>query len=239
MLLSLKNLRKERLETATSGYALTIGELNINAGDKIILTGPSGSGKSTILDILGLVLKPDSGDEFFLNLSGTHFDLLNVWSRNQLEELAKVRRKLGYVLQTGALLPYLSARQNILVSLQMEANADKNFLAELADRLGITRLLDKLPAQLSVGERQRVAIARAIIKKPLLILADEPTAALDPTHAAIVMDLFTSMVDSLQLTLVLVTHDVKRQYANFRHFTIEQSLSSHGQLVEAHLREMP
>lgn len=240
MLLKVKNLRKERLQEKGQGYALTVPKFLVNSGDKILLSGPSGSGKSTFLDMLSLVLKPDGADEFTLTPPGRPaIDIKSLWQKGALNRLARIRRGLGYVLQTGGLLPFISARRNIELALRTEAKADDVFLEELATRLNISHLLNKLPAQLSVGERQRTAICRALIKKPLIILADEPTAALDPAHAAKVMELFMQMVDELSLTLILVTHDTRQVagFSGFRHFIIEQNITQKAGISEALLKE--
>ncbi len=234
MLIAIKNLRKRR---ANTGYALNVPEFCLNQADKVLLSGASGSGKSTLLDILGLVLKFDEAEEYSLYATAqTPVNVAALWRSANLAALGGLRRHFGYVLQTGGLLPYLSARQNILLALQTQVGGQAEWLPELAERLGIAKLLNKLPARLSVGERQRVAIARAVINKPLVILADEPTAALDPAHARAVMDLFTSLVDDMKLTLVLVSHDagLLAGREGFRRFNIEQAEAS----GEASVREV-
>ena len=127
-----------------------------------------------------------------------------------MERLSLWRRHVGYVLQTGGLLPFVSVRENILTARRLLGTAEGEGFAALPEKLalalGIRHLLHKLPAQLSVGERQRVAIARALASNPPLVLADEPTAALDPANAAGVLSLFSRMVDELGSTLILVSH---------------------------------
>ena len=123
--------------------------------------------------------------------------------------MARLRlRHIGYVLQTGGLLPFMSARDNMTTpgrAKGMDAKAVDAGLKELAGRLGIGHLLSALPDKLSIGERQRVAIARALLPKPELVLADEPTAALDPVTAKNVMRLFTELAG--ECALVVVSHD--------------------------------
>ena len=206
-LFSLKNVSKTR--TQGPGYALDIARLDIMPGETIAVTGPSGSGKSTALDILGMALKPDEAGEFRLHVGGEDVDVARCWQRGEQDRLAGLRlRHMGYVLQTGGLLPFVNVRRN------MELIAGVNGLPEreehvrqLARTLGIERLLDSMPGKLSVGERQRVAIGRALASKPAVILADEPTAALDPYHAGTVLDMFLDAVRTLGVTLILVTHD--------------------------------
>jgi putative ABC transport system ATP-binding protein len=127
------------------------------------------------------------------------------------DQLALLRRRwMGYVLQTGGLLPFLSVRANIAVSrhlLDME-NADD--IDELAQELDIEDRLSLQPAQLSVGQRQRVAIARALSHRPAVVIADEPTAALDPRNADRVMELFVEQVERRGATLIVASHDMDR-----------------------------
>jgi putative ABC transport system ATP-binding protein len=114
---------------------------------------------------------------------------------------------MGYVLQTGGLLPFLSVRDNIGLSRQGLGLSVQDSVEAVADKLGIGRHLDKYPAKLSVGERQRVAIARAMAHEPSVVIADEPTASLDPINAEEVMVLFTNLADEFQVTLILATHE--------------------------------
>ena len=234
MLFFLENVRKERRQNDKAGYALTVPELRVNKGDKLLFSGPSGSGKSTVLDMLGLVLKPERAALFTFapEENSVVHDVGRAWQKRDLASLGRWRRFMGYVLQTGGLLPFLSVRQNIALPTGLAHKPDMDFGEQLARELGIGKLLAKLPGQLSVGERQRVAIARALVNRPALVLADEPTAALDPTHARKVMDMFTDMVQALNLTLILVTHDSGQvDDRGFRHFAIEQTMA--GEMVEA------
>ena len=141
------------------------------------------------------------------------FDIYDLYVRRKFEQLASLRKLyLGYVLQTGELLPYLSALENMILCAEM-ANIPRKLAKEqavyLAERLGIANLLSLYPGKLSLGERQRVAIARALLPKPAILLADEPTAALDPINAETVMDELLSLVAENGTTLILVTHDLE------------------------------
>lgn len=228
LVLSIRSLRKDRPQEEGESYSLRIPALDVRLGDKILVTGPSGSGKSTLLDILGLILRPDQAERFFLypeararqpvkkgqtcNPSSVQkpLNVGQAWAKGRVEHLALWRRHIGYVLQTGGLLPFISVRENILTPLKLLPGGDQAAETEaalhLAEEMGISPLLSKLPAQLSVGERQRAAIARALAARPALVLADEPTAALDPHNAAGVLELFSHMVAHLGATLLLVTH---------------------------------
>jgi putative ABC transport system ATP-binding protein len=133
--------------------------------------------------------------------------MMDAWDAGRLDKLSLLRRRyLGYVLQTGGLLPFLNARENITVVRRAVGLREDRFVDELVERLGIGRLLRVLPHKLSVGERQRVAIARALASRPALILADEPTAALDPVNAQGVMNLFADLAREMGCTVILVTH---------------------------------
>lgn len=157
-----------------------------------------------------MILPPSGAETFLFNAPGdTPEDVAELWRRRGRERMARLRlRHIGYVLQTGGLLPFLSAGDNIATpgrAKGMDAKAVDAALKELAGRLGIGHLLGALPGKLSIGERQRAAIARALLPKPELVLADEPTAALDPVTAKNVMRLFTELAG--ECALVVVSHD--------------------------------
>lgn len=224
-----RQLRKDRQQGGNEIYRLLIPCLEIGHGEKILITGPSGSGKSTLLDMLGMALRPDAVQQFlfrpraplkeeiFHGHAETAFPALpekqlpshNIalaWENGQVESLALWRQHVGYVLQTGGLLPFLTVRDNILSQHRLLGLPGDGAPEKLAEILGITRLLGKLPSELSVGERQRAAIARALAASPPLVLADEPTAALDPANAMTVLSLFSQVVSELGSTLILVSH---------------------------------
>ncbi len=207
----LYELRKVALERKARGYAyrLAIDSLTIAPGEKIALLGPSGCGKSTALDLLAMILQPDEAETFRLCTDEGAEDVADLWRRGRRDRMADLRlRHIGYVLQTGGLLPFLTGAGNIAApgkAQGMDAGAIRRRLAELGERLGIAHVLDALPDKMSIGERQRVAIARALINDPEIVLADEPTAALDPVSARNVMRLFTEAAASC--ALVVVSHD--------------------------------
>ena len=185
--------------------ALDCDDLTISAGSSLAIIGPSGCGKSTMLCMLAGLAMPTAGT---VAVGGT---LLS-----DLTEAARVafrKTHIGVVYQADNLLPFLTVTENIRLQLAL-CGAPAPALAEAATRtadllarLGIGALGDRLPDQLSGGQRQRVAIARAIIHRPTLILADEPTGALDATNAAGVIDLLLEIHGVLNATLVVVTHD--------------------------------
>lgn len=209
MLYRIENLGKKWAREG--GWRLLIRRLHVEAGARLAITGPSGCGKSTTLDLLGLALEPDSAGAFLFAPCNQAIDAVRLWREKRLDAMAALRlAHMGYVLQTGGLLPFLNVIDNMLLTARMaglpEAAAREQAMA-LSRQLGIEGLLRAMPATLSIGERQRVAIVRALTPKPALILADEPTAALDPAHAARVMEAFLSAVDEQGGTLILVTHN--------------------------------
>ena len=207
-IISLEGLAKSRGTT----YRLEIPQMEVRAGDRIMLLGDSGSGKSTTLDLLALVLKPDDGGRFVWRPGGLDLDLNQMWRGGRADDLGRLRlADLGYVLQTGGLLPFLNVRDNILLPAElkkMPAPDRQRRLEELFEVLKIGHLAQKYPGQISVGERQRTAIARAVVHEPALILADEPTASLDPPTADRVFDLLLDL--SRRSALVVATHDRQR-----------------------------
>ena len=210
MIFSLGNVSKYRAQGA--GYSLAVRCLRIARGERIALTGASGSGKSTALDILGMVLRPDEAQDFLFAPAEETFYIAASWRKESLDAMAAIRlRHIGYVLQTGGLLPYLTVAENLDLIARMrggDGNAAAVRTVSVAESLGIAHLLNSYPSTLSVGERQRVAIGRALAPRPAVILADEPTAALDPIHAENVMSLFAAMVKEMKATLVMVSHDL-------------------------------
>ncbi len=209
MLYTIQDLTKQR--NRAQGYCLHIRHLCIPEGAHIAITGPSGCGKSTTLDVLGLALQPDTAARFAFAPPDGVVDIMNLWQHTQHDALAALRlRHMGYVLQTGELLPFLNVLENMTLTARMAGIPTpqaSDTAHALAKRLGIEHLLQAMPSTLSVGERQRAAIVRALTPHPKIILADEPTAALDPYHAARVMEAFLQAVDAQGGTLILVTHN--------------------------------
>ena len=191
-------------------FCLKADALSVGLGQTWGIIGPSGCGKSTLLEMLALLARPDEVSRFSLyDASGEIVSIDELWRKNDYDRLAALRRNnFGFVHQAGNLFPFLSVRENILIPYRLRfGTGGKQRLHELADILGITRLLDHKPEQLSYGERQRAAIARALIHSPRLVLADEPTSALDPETARLVMTLFRRCVEHTDTALLLVSHD--------------------------------
>jgi len=194
------------------GFELTVPKLIIRQGEKAALVGFSGCGKSTLLDLLAMILQPDSTAKFsFFTPKNNQLDVADAWKHKNLDGLARARmRHIGYVLQTGGLLPFLSVYDNIALSRYGLGLPEQDAVETVAEKLGIKRHLEKFPSQLSVGERQRVSIARAMAHEPSVVIADEPTASLDPINAEEIMGLFTHLAEEKGVTLVVATHEWQR-----------------------------
>ena len=209
-LLAMRDLRKTRSQ-ADARFELHVPHFAVGTGEFVAIVGDSGCGKSTLLDMLALVLRPTSCTGFVLG-PGHGFrgaDLLALWSRGDQSRLAEIRRtQLGYVLQTGGLLPFLSVEENIRLPCRLAGtSAEPGAIRALAERIGIAGVLSKKPQHLSGGQRQRAAILRALIHSPRLILADEPTAAVDKARAVSIVTDFAALARDLGTTIVMVTHD--------------------------------
>lgn len=207
MMIRLQQVLKQRGQGAQR-YSLAIERLQLEAGAQVALVGPSGCGKSTLLDLLALVLAPDAAETFNLELPGSVSDIAELWRQGRHSQLAQLRSHyLGYVLQAGGLLGFLDVRRNIALPRQLLGMADNGQVLRLAQALDVQEQLDKYPAQLSIGQRQRVSCARALAHGPQLLLADEPTAALDPLNAERVMQLLLAQATKTGATCVVATHD--------------------------------
>lgn len=202
-MIRLDGVRKTRGQDAQR-YSLQVDRLHLAVGERVALVGPSGCGKSTLLDLLALVLAPDAAEAFVLGGE----DVAGLWRGRQLDRLANWRsRHLGYVLQAGGLLGFLDVRGNIRLPRQLLGLGDDGSVERLAEALDVHDQLGKKPAALSLGQRQRVSCARALAHAPTLLLADEPTAALDPVNAERVMQLLLREAEARQVTCVVATHD--------------------------------
>ncbi len=198
----------KRRGTGSETFTLVVRHLEIHRGDQLCLMAASGAGKTTMLDILGLALRPTTADVFDLTVADTGpCDVWQEWERGAHAHLARLRsHHVGYVLQEGGLLPFLTARENIELPLRLRGTQDAARVSALAERLGLASCLRRRPSDLSAGERQRVVIARAVVHGPDLILADEPTAALDEANAAVTLDLLVELAREAEAALVVSSH---------------------------------
>jgi len=207
----------------TEVRALNDVNLVINEGEYCSIMGPSGSGKSTAMNIIGCLDRP-TGGHYYL-------DNVDVAQMNDAE-LAHIRnRKLGFVFQQFHLLPQLSALENVMLPMvyaDVNPNERRDRATEALIRVGLEKRLNNKPTQLSGGQQQRVAIARAIVNRPVVLLADEPTGALDSRTTQEVLDIFTEL-NSGGITVVMVTHEpeVARQTKRIVWFKDGQVVNSH------------
>lgn len=204
----LRDVEKTRTKGGVS-FTLNIPELDIHKGRFIVLVGPSGCGKSTLLDMLALVLKPTRWSEFSICSSRKRqAEALTIPMLSE-KQTALIRRKnIGYVLQNGGLLPFLTVRENIMLTAELTGGkVSAHEFHDLIRTLGLGDQLEKKPQYLSGGQRQRVAVARALIHRPLIILADEPTAAVDYPTALDIRDELRSLAHEAGSAVVMVTHD--------------------------------
>ncbi|TLD70782.1 ABC transporter ATP-binding protein [Phragmitibacter flavus] len=205
-ILELRNVSKSYGEPGSANAVEILRDANlvIEAGESVAITGPSGCGKSTVLNLLGTLDEPDRGEIVFDG---------EVIKGGSIVQLSKLRsEKIGFIFQLHHLLPQCTVMENVLLPAQ--ALAEKPDFAvvekrakELLSLVGLDQRLKWFPGQLSGGERQRVAVVRALINQPKVILADEPTGALDETNANTLTDLMINMSEKFGISLVLVSHN--------------------------------
>lgn len=197
-----KNLRKVYGSKGNVYTALHDIDLNIKEGEFVGIMGPSGAGKTTLLNIISTIDKPSSGT---VTIDGEDIvkmneDKLSVFRRN----------KLGFVFQDFNLLDTLTVKENIVLPLslsKLDLNEIKQRLKEVSESLCIEDILNKYPYEISGGQKQRTAAARAIISKPALILADEPTGALDSKSSTELLQALSNLNEESKATIMMVTHD--------------------------------
>ena len=209
ILLRAENVSKEYEDGKVK--ALVDVTYEIRHGEYVAVVGPSGSGKSTMLNIVGALDVPTSGEVYFDGKSLSEIPSLD-WLRSH---------KIGYVFQSFYLLPTLSALENVQIpmfELEMTARERTQKAKELLDAVNMGHRVKHLPSELSVGERQRVAIARSLANDPILLLADEPTGNLDSKNGALILELFDKLHRERDLTLVVITHS--REVAEAAHRVI-------------------
>ena len=205
-LVSLRGISKHFGDGETRIDALRDVSIDVAPGEVVALRGPSGSGKTTLLNVIACILEPSAGS---MSLDG-EVVFEGKWLRGDLRRLRL--EKIGFIFQFHNLLPFLNATDNVAIVLQLagyEPLKARERAVDLLDYLEVGRRKDAFPAKLSGGEAQRVAIARALANRPRIILADEPTAALDSKRAQIVMDLLRKLAVDQSAAVIAVTHDEK------------------------------
>ncbi|MDE5864385.1 MAG: ABC transporter ATP-binding protein [Lachnospiraceae bacterium] len=200
-IVTMENVTKVYGENETRVWGLHNVNLKVEQGETLAIVGASGSGKSTLLHIMGGVDVPTSGK---VVVDGKDITKLT-------DEQMSVfrRRKIGFVFQAYHLIPVLSVEENITMPILLDhRKPDKEYIEHIMDMLGLQDRRKHLPNQLSGGQQQRAAIARALANRPSLILADEPTGALDSKNGNEVITLLQNSVKQLNQTLVLITHNI-------------------------------
>ncbi|MFB8830450.1 ABC transporter ATP-binding protein [Azotobacter sp. CWF10] len=204
-------LHIENLAIHRGTYRILLPRLSLARGEVAAITGASGCGKSTLLEMIGLILRPERLDRYELTdgEGAVPLDVAALLREDRQAPLADLRaQRLGFVPQSGGLLPFLDVRRNIELPRRMLGlPAGGERVEEAIERLGLQPLLHKKPAQLSIGERQRASFVRAIAHEPDLLLADEPTAALDPLQARRLFELIVETSQRLRIATLLVSHD--------------------------------
>jgi putative ABC transport system ATP-binding protein len=202
-MLQLKNIKKSFLQPDGQQVPiLDVEEFTIDAGEQVVLLGPSGCGKTTLLHTIAGITKPDSGSVF---IDGVEITKFSETGRDRIRA-----DKIGYVFQTFNLLDGFSALENVLLGISFGSRRTSPSRAkELLERVGLGHRLNNKPHQLSVGESQRVAVARAVANRPALLLADEPTANVDPQNQQQVVDLIKETCKTENITMLMVTHSME------------------------------
>lgn len=204
----MRGVRKSYGIPGTDSYfTLSVPELDIGAGQVHLIYGPSGCGKSTLLDMLGLISPLQEGEFYYRRPDGTVVNL----ARSGEFTFSRIRRRdIGYILQSGGIFGFMTVRRNIELPMRLAYGSVNNELIEqlvAEDNLNIRSCLDKMPSQLSIGQRQRVAIARALALRPQIIIADEPTGAVDATRAEQIRDMLIDNARTSGAATIIVTHD--------------------------------
>ena len=202
MAVQLRNLKKQFVGPDGSVVPVVdIESLDLSDGEQVALIGTSGSGKTTLLHLIAGILSPDSGT--------IQFDLTNLATLSEAERDVFRGRHIGYIFQTHHLLPGFTALENVLLGMSFTGRTpDKSWATHLLTEVGLAERMNYQPAKLSVGQQQRVAVARALANRPNLVLADEPTGALDEKNAQQVLDLIRKLCSEVNSALLLVSHDL-------------------------------
>ena len=201
MILELKHIYKDYIQDKLVVPVLKDINLNVEEGEYLAIMGPSGSGKTTMMNLIGCLDRPTKGDYF---LEGQDV------SQYKDKELSDVRlNSIGFVFQNFNLLPRQTALENVALPLSyagIPAKQRKEIAKQALERVGLGDRLDFMPNQLSGGQKQRVSIARALVNKPKIVLADEPTGALDSKSGQAVMELFHKLNEE-GVTIIMITHN--------------------------------
>ncbi|MBE0370867.1 ABC transporter ATP-binding protein [Pseudoalteromonas sp. MMG013] len=201
-MITLNKINKVFADKHQSFHCLKEIDLTVKQGEFTVIAGPSGSGKSTLLNIIGMLDQPTNGTYQFDNKEVAKF------SNNKLADIR--REKIGFVFQAYNLMPVLTALENTEMIMEfsgIDKKQRKQRAIETLEAVGLGEFKDRFPAQLSGGQQQRVAVARAIAAKPLLVIADEPTANLDSRATESLLDLMVSLNQKQGITFIFSSHD--------------------------------
>ncbi len=203
--IELEHIKKIYGQGDNSVTAIKDASLRVFKGETVALLGPSGSGKTTLITMIGCITEPTNGTLKIDN------ELIYENSKQVIDDVRKIRReKIGFIFQSHNLIPFLNVIENVTLISQMNGVKEEQstkIARELLDYLGVGDKESKMPSQLSGGQSQRVAIARSLVNNPSIILADEPTAALDAERAISVMQLLKKLSVEKNVAVVVVTHD--------------------------------
>lgn len=187
-------------------FRLAVPSFSVAGGERKAIVGSTGSGKTTVMDILAMVTEPDGYRRYELDDGEQLIDLSGIGERHAA--LARLRAAcFGYITQQSPLFSFLTVAENVAVQQEVSRRPDRAYARQLAGMLGIDMLLNARPALLSVGQRQRAAIARSLSHKPLVVLCDEPTGALDPVTARQAIKTILWAADQTGAAVVMITHD--------------------------------
>ncbi len=223
-IISARNVTRVFQTGAGQLYALKDVSMEARAGEIVVLRGRSGSGKTTLLNLLAGLDTPTEGE---VCLQGKSLSQLRAAQRDRLRQ-----HEIGMVFQSVALIPFLTAQENVELALRIGNKSAKGRRTKCEQWLGFVGLSERLghrPQELSGGEQQRVAIARAVVREPLLLLADEPTAALDTRMGHGIMELFIKLAEEKGICVVMTTHDPAMMERAHRIYTLED-----GRITDDH-----
>jgi ABC-type lipoprotein export system ATPase subunit len=229
-MLELRNIQKSYREPDGNRLPiLDIPAFSVASGEQMVLVGKSGSGKTTLLHVIAGITRPDSGQVLIDGI-----DIVPL-SEGGVDRVRADR--LGYVFQTFNLLPGFSAYENVLLGMTFaRGRKDPARARHLLDRVGLSHRATHKPAALSVGEQQRVAVARALANKPSLLLADEPTANIDPRNQQKIIDLIRETCREEGVSLIIVTHSMEVAGQFERVDRLEEINRAVGEVIQADLR---